>query len=251
MTGQVYTRPPEVEAEIDAAVREDAASILSRLRLEDPADRRYLRSETLVHLLRLAMAQGNDPGFNAVLPELLRRCEANLAHGVSDELRGAEQVREDILLSFSELLAGDLTSQKHELDYFECRFNRAFRAFRITAIKRARDDQIVDVPAHSDSHGGDDTGLDDDAALAAVSQAYRTRAGQESHVLGREVRRALQKLPPQVRKAVVLVHVLGYDVESNDRNKITAATQCGCSGRNIRYLLARAAAALSRFKEDA
>ena len=250
-TGEVYTRPPEVEAEIDAALLDDAATRRARLMVADPADRRYLRSESLVHLLRLAMAQGDDPCFNAVLSVLLGRCESNLAHGVSDELHGAAQLREDILLGFSELLAGDLTSQKHELDYYECRFNRAFRAFRITAINRASDDQIVDISAQQDPHGGEGTALDDDDALAAVSQAYRTRPGQESHILGDEVQRALRALPPQVRKAVILVHVLGYDVESNDPSKVTAATQCGCSGRNIRYLLARAAAALSRFKEDA
>lgn len=250
-TGQVYTRPPEIEAEIDAALRLDAATVRAHVLVADPADSRYLRSETLVHLLRLAMAQGDDLTFNSVLPVLLGRCEANLAQGVSDGLRGAEQLREDILLGFSELLARDLTSQKFELDYYECRFNRAFRAFRITAIKRANDDQIVDVYAQRDPHDGEGSALDDDAALAAVSQAYRTPAGQEQHVLGREVQQALRTLPAKVRKAAILVHVLGYDVESNDPSKVTAATLCACSGRNIRYLLSRASAALSRFKEDA
>lgn len=250
-TGQVYTRPPEIEAEIDAALSLDAATIRAHVLLADPSDRRYLHSETLVHLLRLAMAQGDDLTFNSVLPVLLGRCEANLAHGVSDGLRGAEQLREDILLGFSELLARDLTSQKFELDYYECRFNRAFRAFRITAIKRANDDQIVDVSAQQDPHDWESSTLDDDAALAAVSQAYRTPAGQEQHILVREVQQALRTLPAKVRKAVVLVHVLGYDVESKDPSKATAATLCACSGRNIRYLLSRATAALSRFKEDA
>lgn len=250
-TGQVYTRPREIEAEIDAALRLDDGTVRAHVLVADPADRRYLRSETLVHLLRLAMAQGDDLTFNSVLPVLLGRCEANLAHGVSDGLRGAEQLREDILLSFSELLARDLSSQRFELDYYECRFNRAFRAFRITAINRANDDQIVDVAAQQDPHDWESSTLDDDAALAAVSQAYRTPACQEQYVLGREVQQALRILPAKVLKAVILVHVLGYDIESNDPSKVTAATLCDCSGRNIRYLLSRAAAALSRFKEDA
>lgn len=250
-SGRLYTRPPEVEAEIDAVLLEDSAALRMRLLVADPADHRYLRSETLVHLLRLAMTQGDDSSRDAVLPVLLGRCESNLAWGVVDDLPGAAELREDILSGFSVLLAGDLTSQKYELDFYECRFNRAFRVFRITAIQAATDDEIVDVSAQQDSHSGDDSFLDDDDALAAVSQAYRTPAGQEGHVLASEVRRALRTLPPQVRKAVILVHVLGYDIESNDPQKVTAATRCGCSGRNIRYLLSRAAAALSRFKEDA
>lgn len=250
-TGQVYSRPPEIEAEIDSALRLDAAAVRAHVLVADTADRRYLRSETLVHLLRLAMAQGDDLTFNSVLRVLLGRCEANLAHGVSDGLRGAEQLREDILLGFSELLARDMTSQKFELDYYECRFNHAFRAFRITAIKRADDDQIVDVSAQQVARDGENSTSDDETALAAVSQAFRTPAGQEGYVLGREVQQAMRTLPAKVRKAVILVHVLGYDVESNDPSKVTAATLCGCSGRNIRYLLSRAAAALSRFKEAA
>lgn len=250
-TGHVYTRPPEIEAEIDVALCLDAATVRAHMMVPDPADRRYLRSETLVHLLRHYMAQEDELTFNSVLPVLLGRCEANLAHSVSDGLRGAEQLREDILLRFSELLARDLTSQTFELDYYECRFNHAFRAFRITAIKRADDDQIVDVSALQDPRDGEGSTLEDDAALSAVSKAFRTPAGQEGHVFGREVQQALRTLPARVRKAVVLVHVLGYDVESNDPSKVTAATLCGCSGRNIRYLLSSAAAALSRFKEDA
>ena len=34
----------------------DAATIRAYVLVADPADRRYLRSETIVHLLRLAMA---------------------------------------------------------------------------------------------------------------------------------------------------------------------------------------------------
>jgi len=51
------------------------------------------------------------------------------------------------------------------------------------------------------------------------------------------------------RDAVVLVHVLGYKVESGDPDEDTAATRCKCTGRTIRNRLMRAAAKLSRFKE--
>jgi hypothetical protein len=43
---------------------------------------------------------------------------------------------------------------------------------------------------------------------------------------------------------------MGYDVESENPNKTTAATLCGVTGRTIRNRLSNAAKILSRFKED-
>jgi DNA-directed RNA polymerase specialized sigma24 family protein len=57
-------------------------------------------------------------------------------------------------------------------------------------------------------------------------------------------------LPPEERDAVILCHVMGYPEESDDPAKRTAATICGVTGRTTRNRLKRAAAKLSRFKED-
>ena len=61
---------------------------------------------------------------------------------------------------------------------------------------------------------------------------------------------AINALPEDERKAVILVHVMGYDEESDDPDKVTAATICGCTGRTIRNRLTRAAKKLSTLKEE-
>jgi DNA-directed RNA polymerase specialized sigma24 family protein len=43
---------------------------------------------------------------------------------------------------------------------------------------------------------------------------------------------------------------MGYDVESEDETKQTAATICGVTGRTIFNRLTRAAEKLSQFKEE-
>lgn len=58
------------------------------------------------------------------------------------------------------------------------------------------------------------------------------------------------ELPPDERDAVILVHALGYQEESDDPGEETAATRCDCTGRTIRNRLTRAATKLARFKED-
>ena len=43
---------------------------------------------------------------------------------------------------------------------------------------------------------------------------------------------------------------MAYEIESEDPEKETVATQCGVTGRTIRYRLAKAAQKLSRFEEE-
>jgi DNA-directed RNA polymerase specialized sigma24 family protein len=61
--------------------------------------------------------------------------------------------------------------------------------------------------------------------------------------------RAINALPPDERKALVLVHYYGFKIESEDPGETTAATLCGVRGRTIQNRLNRAKAKLSKLKE--
>src|SRR5919198_27953 len=65
-----------------------------------------------------------------------------------------------------------------------------------------------------------------------------------------QLSQAIYTLPPEERDAVILCHIMGYAEEADDPAKRTAATICGVTGPTIRNRLTRAAAKLSRFKED-
>jgi len=81
---------------------------------------------------------------------------------------------------------------------------------------------------------------------AALRARYELPESQYASVDGQTVHFTDQGEGP----AVVLVHGLGYKVESVDPDEETAATRCSCTGRTIRNRLASAAAMLSRFKEE-
>ena len=118
--GKFYTRPPEIETAIDAALAEDTASHCRRALIRDPHHHEYLRSECLVHLIRDATRRGDDAGRDALLRLLLARCEANLNAKVDGRIPGAVELREDILGDFAELFAIDGSrNDRHELDFFE------------------------------------------------------------------------------------------------------------------------------------
>jgi hypothetical protein len=243
-------REEAVEAQIDAALTLTPQLLRSQLAIGDPRDADYLRSETLVHLVRHGRRSGDQGLVSLALPVLLARCEANLIVKVrDDQLPEAATVREDILGEFSELFASDGTGKNpDELDFYECKFNRAFRFFRIDVVRRetGRLKHVAQMPEPDDD--GEHEPYDE--VFARVAEAFRSPALQDGDVFRSELQNAILELPPDERDAVILVHALGYQEESDDPGEETAAKRCQCTGRTIRNRLTRAATKLARFKED-
>ena len=145
--GEPYTRLPSVEAKIDCALMQDWATLARRARIVDPKAPDYLPSECLVHLIRDAIRRGDHRVATVLMPPLLVRCELNLNKTVPDSvMRNAEAVREEILSSFQLLFTDD--AAEDALDYYECRFGRAFKTLRIDHFRAAvseRED-LTDLP---------------------------------------------------------------------------------------------------------
>ena len=83
-----------------------------------------------------------------------------------------------------------------------------------------------------------------------MSGAAIVKANQEDAVRITRLMKLVNRLPPELRRVVILCRILGLDDESKDLKKETAATICGCSGRMIRYRLAKADEQLKEFKEE-
>lgn len=245
--GEYYRRPPAIETQIERALAEDTSTIERRLAATDRTSPDHLRSETLVHLMRDLLRRREERLAGLVLRVLLVRCEANLKAKLSRTLFTA--AAEEILGNFSELFAIDAAGDpRHELDFYECKFNRAFMALRTDQVRseKARlthETRMPEVAREAEVDDGEDL-------RARVSNAFHCSAEQEASSSFNQLRAGIEALPDDDRNAVVLCHVLGYDVESVDPEKVTAATRCGVSGRTIRNRLASAAEKLSRFKED-
>ncbi len=251
--GALYARPTGVETQIDEAVQLSRTELRGRLQVTDRNDPSYLRAECLVHLVREGRRSCDQSLMSAVLPILLGRCEANLLIKVPDGgMPGAGSVRQEILDDLTELFVMDGSGDfPDELDFFECRFNKAFRTLRIDGVRRAvrrrkKNIEVVDLPP-SEATSEPDAYED---AFARVSENFRVLPTQEWDIFREPFVKAIDALPPDEREAVILVHVLGYKEESEDPEEETAATRCNCTGRTIRNRLTRAAAKLSRFKED-
>lgn len=249
--GTRYRRPQAVEAKLAAVLSLGAETVIARARLTDSAAPEYLPPECLVHLIRDALRRRDDRTANALLVILLQRCEARLLRTVPDaRIPGAARVREDILSDFGLMFVHDrLEEHSADLDYYECRFNSALRALRVDHIRAARTAQkpLMPLPEPAGDQAG---GTLDEEALARMSEAAKHNASQEDHTYLAQMAGAINDLAPDLRQAFVLCRVLGYEEESEDPSKRTAATICGVTGRTIRNRLARADKQLKRLKEN-
>jgi hypothetical protein len=240
-SGDRYTRPTNIEAVIDVALALDWPALQERVCIRDRRSTDYLPSECLVHLIRKAHRDHHETIRDQLLTVLLGRCEATLAATLPDgRVPNAAYVRDEALGRLGELFAEDGTGDHpDELDYFEVRFNAAFAALRTDLVR-------AEVRALRRS-----SPVPDDEAMARRPEAWLlSPATPERGLFLNQLIHAMQTLPPEEREAVILCHIMGYAEEADDPAKRTAATICGVTGRTIRNRLTRAAAKLSRFKED-
>ena len=249
-SGNLYVRPNQVEAQINEVLSQNLSTLRHRLAVGAPQTSGYLSSECLVHLARDFLRRDNEAMANRVLLVLLKRCEATLLSKIPDnKLATAADVREEVLGQFGELFATDGTEEnRNNLDFFECRFNQAFSTLRIDLVRRelARLKRFDPLPNQDD----DTLPSPHREIPARLKEALRSPEKAESAVLLKEIHEAIDALPDDERKAVILCHVMGHKIESKNPDEETAATICNVSGRTIRNRLSRAAVKLSIFKEE-
>jgi hypothetical protein len=250
-SGELYTRPKAIEEVLDAVLALDGMTLEQRVAMTDPGSPEYIPSECLVHLIRKNYRDGNEAGRDYLLSSLLQRCAATLARTLPDNrVPNAAFVRDEALGRLGELFAEDGAGDNpDELDYFEVRFNSAFAALRTDVVRAeirvAR--RFVHLPEEDDEEGR--LRSDDQAVARLTEGTLKSPAAQVDAKFLQEMLKIIGKLPPDQRDAVILCYIMGYEVESEDPAKITAATRCGVTGRTIRNRLQRATAALKKHKE--
>ena len=238
------TRPPGIEAKIDAALTQDWTTLSRLARVTDPRSPDFVPSECLVHLIRDAIRRGEDRTASVLMSRLLNRAEDNLLRTVPDSrMRDAEAVRQEILSSLALMFTED-GSEGHEdeLDFYECKFLRSLRFLRIDHVRKenARRKELTDLPEVTTEDG--DVMLEEDL-LAWLSRKARIGASQEDHAYLPEVIKALDRLPPDQKRALVLRRIIGHTEEET-------AKICNVDKRTIRNRLARADTQLKKLKED-
>jgi RNA polymerase sigma factor (sigma-70 family) len=242
--GSLYHRRDDIEVAIDVALTQDLTTQSKRALIRDYAAPDYLPSEVLLHLIRDARRRDDETAFNALLPLLLARCEANLNAHVASTIRAAAVLRRDILGDFAELIAIDGTAEDtHKLDYYEVNFNGAFAAFRKTRVRDELGFHKLHQPIPDTKEGESVEHELGDEFIARLADFHGDNSNPEERIFRKQVLAAIRQLPREEQIAIVLVHHYGYTREA-------AARLCDVTERTIRNRLDRAYETLRKLKED-
>ena len=244
--GVLYTRPAAVDGTIDALTAQDLDAIKRRAEIRNRDSSQYLPSECLVYMIRDAGRRADEPAMEAILPFLLSRCEAILRTKIRrEEFSDAEEMIDDVLGEFAVLFAADLTDHRYQLDFFECRFNAAFRTFYLRYLRRerARREDLVEIPARDDP---EDDRTDEEILTAMSDEIFRPWFGGNGQ-LSEEMIDAITRLPANEQKAVMLRFYYGLPEESLDPAKPSVASLCGVTGKTVRNRIGRAMKKLAEY----
>ncbi len=244
--GVLYKRPSPVERTIDELQGQNLDAVVRQAEIRNRESGQYLPSECLVYLIRDAGRRGDGTAMTTILPFLLPRCEATLRGKIQrEEFPDAENIIEDILSEFAVLFAADLTNPLSPLDFFECRFNAAFKTFYLGYVRRERRRRkdLVEIPARDDP----DDDRTDEEVLTTMSGDILRPWFEGRGQLSEELSDAISRLPADEQKVVVLRFYVGLPEESVDPAKPSIAAICGVTPKTVRNRLGRAMKKLAEY----
>lgn len=209
----LYERRGEVEEELRTLNATSIEEVVERSKISNADDPQYVSSEAVLHFVR--QSKENDDGlayetlFGQLRLRLLRAIpvrEKRLPDSKFAADSYQQEVRDQVVDKFMELLCIDRNDYSERLDYFEIMFNGAVARLRQTAKRDASErnkrEKAERLPEASDQH----TDADDfDANLQQLNEL----AENDENVYRFEVLSAISTLPDDERRVIELL-IQGY-----------------------------------------
>lgn len=241
-TGVLYERPPEIEEWLKKLEAVEASERLRQFSALSKGSTGYVPSEAMVYFLRKAWADGIHGDFENIYRVLLKRIERSLRSAISDSrMAGAQGIREEILDQFAERIAKDCKGQAGLLDFYEIRFDKAFAAFRTSALRKIGPSAVDTVPLGTDEDDGLAISPEVEAAAADFLSGYPSKIDDPAFRL--ELAAAIDCLPDDQKQVIGLL-LQGFPIDSMDKNTMTIAHLLQCDERTVRNRRDRACKAL-------
>ena len=246
--GSPYTRPPDVEASIDALLALGRMDLLQRCKISDSRQPDYVRSECILHFVRLAKADNNDRHFEELFKILRARvrralpaAERFVEEGTNASVpTSAVQIRDEVVFRFQELLCLDRAGYEERLDYFEIKFDGAVANLRRTARKKAwRDENRSDSLTYDDETSEPTKEVED--AFARLHPLSTSKMDDPAYRLRLDA--AIDSLPADQRRVIEML-LQNFQIESDDPEMTTIVKVLGCTEKTVRNRRDRAIATL-------
>lgn len=249
--GDKYFRPPEIESQLEELLGTGQDEQLAKAKVTDRQAPGYVADECLVYLIREASAADDLGRFNTLAGLLLKRITRGIERrlkllGVAEDDIG--DLHQDVVLKMMESIV-----QGSKGEYYQVRFHHALRR-EVTKIydryrrrhRDTQDDQSLDASGASSS----DSDEGDDAATLGerIGSGEEVAVDVERRMLISEALDAITN--PDHRKAFVLYHAEGWQVESSNANEPTLSQLFGRTPRMIRNWLRSAERQLTEWRTN-
>ncbi len=243
-----YERPPEIESRIK---RLESVDAIERFRQFSTLSRRstdYVPSEALVHFLRRAWADGMHRDFEKLFRILMKRIEQSLCAAISDaRMVDAWGIREEIMQRFAEQIAKDCQERAGLLDFFEIRFDKAFTAFRTSALRQIGPSTVDTMPLGTDQGDGLEISAEVEAAAADFLGGDLEKLDDPAFRL--ELTAAIDRLPDDQKQVIGLL-LQGFQIDSKDKDVMTISRILRCDERTVRNRRDRACKTLRAILQE-
>jgi DNA-directed RNA polymerase specialized sigma24 family protein len=235
-SGELYRRPPDVEAQLEELLRMDPAGRLSRARVADKGSPQHLKEECLVYLIREAILADDADRYHALAAILLKR----LIRPVERQLRALGVADDDVEDLHQEVMQAMMTAiaEGRSGEFYQVRFRRALRRQVLKRYdsyrrrkQRSTSEQSLDAPV-SGREGIDDNEHTFGDLLESTEDVAEM---VEQRLL---VREALSTITNQRhREAFVLHYYYGWQIESSNLDEQTLSRLYDRTPKMIRIWL--------------
>lgn len=232
-SGDLYQRPPEIEAKLVELDGLTPLERLARCQIADRKDLMYVSSECILHFVRAA--RENPDGayyaglYKVLIARILKQLPKRTDRSDKEALFGA-LIREKALGDFCELLADDFLYYAEQLDFYEVRFMCAVKSLRINAYREVKADDEGKESIESEEENG---GLKKEVEEAVKD--YNPFDPQIFSITDYrfELDSAIEKLP-DLQKRILQLLMLEMPINSIDPNIITISNTLKKSEKTIR-----------------
>lgn len=233
--GRVYTRMETVETQLSQLIDLPFDEVLDRARIASRSHPGYLRSETLVHLMRATRRDNRETRFGRLFELFLKRVAGALPR--AERVNGDKTIVDSALSEINDaalariqiLVTLDRQGGDH-LDFYEVHFDEAVAMLRLSARRKVAKRVHREVEIETDAETGELPGFIERAAgsLDETVDPILLDPIFRPHLL-----RAIDSLPPE-QKEVITMTMLNMPSESKDPAIPSISSILECDPRTVR-----------------
>jgi len=243
-TGEIYRRPPEVEAQIKELLLVSPGEIEQRITITDTLAPDFVREEALVYLIRAYKQSGDLSMVNSVCSALLQRMARRTMIRLST--LGPDRAEDGYGAVVEKLFKRILNFTSDRGDFLQVKFWMAHMGIIDEVLrKQIRElNRVEEWPDEANNDEGYDHG--DDEPLDA-DQKQGPDVPLETLFAAQQ---ALDSVPEPYRTAYILRRIEKWSKESENPNDETVSKYFGVSGRTIQNWCNKAEEAIARWKRE-